>query len=87
MAGWFNRHRFVAESRPRCSTGHGLTLGENSKRPEHAPEHFPTVRANRPRPPYNVKQLKRFALHGGERGAFLYVSVEALPLIYAVGNL
>ena len=58
MAGWFNRHRFVAESRPRCSTGHGLTLGENSKRPEHAPEHFPTVRANRPRPPYNVKQLK-----------------------------
>jgi hypothetical protein len=24
-----------------------LTLGELCKRPEHAPEHFPTVRANR----------------------------------------
>ena len=24
MAGWFNRRRFVAESRPRCSTGHGV---------------------------------------------------------------
>ena len=70
MAGWFNRRRFVAESRPRCSTGHGLTLGENSKRPEHAPEHFPTLRANRPRPPYNVKQLKH--LHYTAASAALF---------------
>src|SRR5947207_14234438 len=53
----------------------GLTLGENSKRPDFAPEHFPTVRANRPRPPFNVKQLKD--LHNTAASAALFYTNQS----------
>jgi hypothetical protein len=84
MAGWFNRRRFVAESRPRTPTTDRLTPRRRAKMLLSVNQISNLTGRDRHGIP---KRLESLPFTPGDKGAPLYESCEALPLIYAVDNL
>ena len=83
-AGWFNSPRFVAESRPRTPTTDPADTKRRAKMLLSVNQISElTVRDRHGIP----KRLENLSFTPGDKGAHLYESREALPLIYAVDNL